>query len=90
MLHGRGEAWRAGRPELGSWTCPSVLFFFFNIYVFGCVESLVQHMEYLLHHVGRCLDSLVRASGLRCPVACVILVPNQGWNPHPRHRKADS
>ena len=82
MEGGQTRAWLLDLP-LG-------FVFFFNIYVFGCVESSVQHMEYLLHRVGRCMDSLVGASGLRCPVACVILVPNQGWNPHPRHRKADS
>ena len=37
-------------------------------------------------HVG----SVVAASGLSCPAAFGILVPNQGSNPTPPHRKADS
>ena len=34
--------------------------------------------------------SLVVVGGFNWPVACGILCPDQGWNPHPLHWKADS
>ena len=33
------------------------------------------------------VDSVVAAHGLSCPVACGILVPDQGLNPCPLHWK---
>ena len=35
-------------------------------------------------------SSLVVVHKLSCPVACVVLVPHQGLNPHPLHRNANS
>ena len=37
-----------------------------------------------------CVVSLVVACRLSCPVACGILLPDWGSNPHPLHWKVDS
>ena len=53
---------------------------------FGCVRSSLCHKGFLLQSAS----SLVVKRGLSCQEACMILVTDQGLNPHPLHCKADS
>ena len=74
-----------------------LFYFFFNIYLFGCVGSQLQHAGSSLHHGGSFIvmhglskcgawalehsGSLTAGHRLSCPEACGILVPQPGIQP---------
>ena len=69
-----------------------------NIYLFGCLGSQLQHMEFLLHRVAafivarrlqRAQASVVVVCGFSCPMACEIF-PDQRLNLCPLYCKAYS
>ena len=62
-------------------------FYYCYHYVFGCVESQLQHAGSPLSHVGTVLRHVWVQSR---PVACGILAPRPGKNPRPLHWEVDS